>query len=137
MIRKWYPQTPGGPEDKQLRRGKEIAQGAHAAMAWLTTRLTYGVTGGTLPDSTKAALWVTEAERTWLQDGFRKITCQVPNEGALLAIYETARAAGLEAFLITDAGDTEFDGVPTHTAVAIGPDYADRIDPVTACLALY
>jgi PTH2 family peptidyl-tRNA hydrolase len=43
----------------------------------------------------------------------------------------------MECHLVQDAGLTEFGGVPTYTAVAIGPDYDDRIDPVTGDLELY
>jgi len=39
--------------------------------------------------------------------------------------------------LITDGGLTEFGGVPTRTCLGIGPDYDDRIDPVTGDLELY
>ena len=39
--------------------------------------------------------------------------------------------------LITDGGLTEFGGVPTRTCLGIGPDYDDRIGPVTGDLELY
>jgi PTH2 family peptidyl-tRNA hydrolase len=41
------------------------------------------------------------------------------------------------AHLITDRGLTEFGGTPTRTCLAVGPDYDDRIDPVTGDLELY
>ncbi len=36
-----------------------------------------------------------------------------------------------------DEGATEFAGVPTVTALAVGPDYSDLLDPVTGWLDLY
>ena len=38
--------------------------------------------------------------------------------------------------LITDAGLTEFNGVPTKTCLALGPDYPENIDPITGNLKL-
>ena len=49
---------------------------------------------------------------------------------------ERAKAAGLTAHLITDAGDTEFGGVPTVTALGIGPHFSSKLAPVTGELKL-
>jgi PTH2 family peptidyl-tRNA hydrolase len=115
--------------DLGMRRGKEIAQGAHAAMAWLTERYRRATTFD-FP--------LSEAEREWLTQGrSAKIVAQVPGEAELLALLAQARDAGLEAHVIVDAGRTEFGGVPTRTALAVGPDYADLIDGVTGGLKLY
>jgi len=46
---------------------------------------------------------------------------------------------GLIAALIQDAGLTAFGGVPTCTALAVGPDRAaraDRVDAITGALPL-
>jgi len=77
------------------------------------------------------------AEYDWLTTSYRKICLQVDSEKELLEIYEKAVEAGLEAHLITDSGLTEFHGVPTNTCIAIGPDYDERIDLITASLKLY
>ena len=45
--------------------------------------------------------------------------------------------AGLTVSLITDAGATEFGGVPTNTCLAIGPHQAEKIDKITSHLKLY
>jgi peptidyl-tRNA hydrolase, PTH2 family len=116
--------------DLGMRRGKEIAQGAHASMAWLSERLCRS--GFSAPDTDFSA-----AERSWLEGLFTKVVVQVPDEVQLMAAFEKAKAAGLEAHLIQDAGLTEFGGVPTYTALGIGPDFADKIDAVTADLKLY
>jgi PTH2 family peptidyl-tRNA hydrolase len=115
--------------DLAMRRGKEIAQGSHASMAWLVERYRHAAS---------FAFSLSDAEREWLIAGkSAKIVAQVPDEQALFAVYERARAAGVEVHLITDAGRTEFAGVPTRTALAVGPDYSDRIDPITRDLKLY
>jgi PTH2 family peptidyl-tRNA hydrolase len=116
--------------DLHMRRGKEIAQGAHAAMAFLVER--YRRAGGF------AGVALSEAEREWLEGGrSAKIVVQVPDEATLVSLHERARAAGLEAHLIEDRGLTEFGGIPTRTALAIGPDRAEAIDTITRGLALY
>jgi PTH2 family peptidyl-tRNA hydrolase len=38
--------------------------------------------------------------------------------------------------LITDAGATEFHGVPTHTCCAVGPAWTDEVDAITGALPL-
>jgi len=119
--------------DLRMRRGKEIAQGAHASMAWLAERvLTRMTSAGSVAD-----VQLSEAERAWLTSSFRKVTVKVGSEQELLAVYEKALEAGLVAHLVTDRGLTEFGGVPTRTCLGIGPDYDDLIDPVTGDLELY
>ena len=121
-------------KDLKMRRGKEIAQGSHAAMAWLSLRLRAGKV-----DKTKYAyhILLNDAEQAWINGGFRKVVCQVSSLEALMAIHEAAQEAGLESRVITDAGLTEFGKIPTVTALAVGPDYDERIDPVTGELELY
>ena len=82
------------------------------------------------------------AELEWMveipgEKNFKKVLCRVDTEDELKEIYERAKAAGLEAHLIIDSGATEFHGVPTATTVGIGPDYDERIDPITGKLELY
>jgi PTH2 family peptidyl-tRNA hydrolase len=119
--------------DLRMRRGKEIAQGAHAASAWLADRVMQDI----WPNEDVAHLSVTTAQQSWLQSSFRKVTVKVNSEEELIAVYAKALDAGLEVHLITDRGLTEFGGVPTRTCLAVGPDYDDLIDPVTGDLELY
>jgi PTH2 family peptidyl-tRNA hydrolase len=122
-------------KDLKVRRGKEIAQGAHASIAWLTSRLEKdGSWGG---DGVQVEAFLSEAEWQWVQGNFRKITCVVNSEEELLSLVRKAKEAGLTAELIQDSGLTEFGGVPTYTAAAIGPDYDEKLDPVTGDLVLY
>ena len=114
-------------KDLKMRRGKEIAQGSHASMAFLTRQLPSGTDTVQLSDEA----------REWMDKHFTKVCLQAESEAELMDIYEKAKEKGLEVHLITDSGRTEFNGVPTKTCLAIGPNYADRIDEVTSHLKLY
>ena len=81
-----------------------------------------------------AANW--EALIQWVLGKFTKVVVGVQTEAELLALRDQAAAAGLPYSLIQDAGDTEFGGVPTYTALAIGPAQAERLDPITGTLKL-
>ena len=114
--------------DLKMRRGKQIAQGAHASMSFLCRRL-QNQGSISLDDFSKV-------EQAWLTGAFAKVCCRVNSEEELMSIHDQAIAAGLEVHLITDSGKTEFHGLPTRTCLAIGPDVADKIDPITGNLEL-
>lgn len=116
--------------DLHMRRGKEISQGGHAVIAFLARRIRELKDGRRL-------LGLSEDQWEWLFGGSAKITLQSHSEEELLALYYKAKQLGLESHLITDSGKTEFDGVPTNTCIAIGPDRADKVDEVTRTLKLY
>lgn len=124
-------------KDLKMRRGKEIAQGAHAAMAWLSTRMSPTNFLNNVSGEMEYSLWLSEPERNWIDGDFTKITCRVDSEEELLDIYQKACEAQLEVNLIEDKGLTEFGGIPTKTCLAIGPDKAKNIDPITKHLKLY
>jgi len=115
-------------KDLNMCKGKMIAQGAHASLAAI---LSIGRRQGD-----DYVLQLDERIEPWLFGRFKKICVSVNSETELLAIYRQAKAAGLVAALIQDAGLTEFGGVPTYTAVAVGPDRADRVDAITGTLPL-
>jgi len=119
--------------DLRMRRGKEIAQGAHASMAWLRQRIMPQLTSAGRADQAEFSA----AERSWLEGSLRKVTVKVVSEQELLDVYRKALEAGLVVEMITDRGLTEFGGIPTRTCLAVGPDYDDLIDPVTGGLELY
>jgi len=114
--------------DLKMRRGSQIAQGAHASMSFLCRRLQEA--GSVSLDS------LTDAQRAWLTGAFAKVCCRVDSEEELMQIHDKALEAGLEVHLITDSGRTEFHGQPTRTCLAIGPDEADKIDAITGHLEL-
>jgi PTH2 family peptidyl-tRNA hydrolase len=72
----------------------------------------------------------------WLAGSNAKVCVRVESEQELLAVYRAARQAGLLAEAITDAGRTEFHGVPTVTCLAVGPDTDDNLAPITGELKL-
>lgn len=117
-------------KDLKMRRGKEIAQGSHASMEFLVSRLR----------STRRAgdtFYLDEHTIAWIENGAPKICLRVESEKELVALHEKARSLGLRSYLIRDSGRTEFSGVPTLTACAIGPDPGDDIDQVTGDLVPY
>jgi peptidyl-tRNA hydrolase, PTH2 family len=114
--------------DLKMRRGKQIAQGAHASMSFICRRLQQN--GSVSFDD------FTEAQHAWLTGAFAKVCCRVDSEEELMEIHDKALDAGLEVHLITDSGKTEFHGELTRTCLAIGPDEADRIDEITGHLKL-
>jgi len=119
-------------KDLKMRRGKEIAQGAHAAMKWLTKRLSYEPFF-----YTNFHAMLSPVERSWVENNFKKVCLRVDSEEELLALQEKAKKANLLCELVTDRGLTEFDGIPTHTCLGIGPDLAEKIDQITGDLKLY
>lgn len=118
--------------DLNQPKGKLVAQGSHGSMMFITKRL--DPTCCYHPDASTITL--SDVQQRWLDESYVKIVLKVNSEEALLSIYDAAKEAGIEAHLVTDDGRTMFDGVPTKTCVALGPDFADRIDPLTKDLKL-
>lgn len=115
-------------KDLNMRKGKMIAQGAHASMRAI---LKLGHR-----DGASFVIPLDERLAPWLLGRFKKICVSVNSEAELLALHEKAKVAGLITALIQDAGLTEFGGMPTYTAIAVGPDRADRVDAITGELPL-
>lgn len=118
--------------DLKMRRGKEIAQGAHASMAWLSNAVKKSIESGQ-----NIVNFMTKTQQEWIEGNFKKICLQVNSEKDLLDLHARADAAGLTVSLIVDSGLTEFAGIPTNTAIAIGPDNDAEIDKITGTLKLY
>jgi PTH2 family peptidyl-tRNA hydrolase len=119
-------------KDLNMRKGKMVAQGAHASMAAILNLGTYDKQG---PGAT-LTLVLDERVRPWLQGRFKKICVGVNSEQELLDLHQAAQAAGVVCALIQDAGLTEFGGVPTYTALAVGPDQEDVVNRLTGSLGL-
>lgn len=117
--------------DLNMRKGKMVAQGAHASLSFLSDKVGFRKNG----KQAKTIEFDAE-ERAWLTDAFTKVCVRVESEEELHQIYAKAKEKGLRVHLILDAGRTEFDGVPTYTCLAIGPNYAHRINEVTGELKL-
>jgi PTH2 family peptidyl-tRNA hydrolase len=115
-------------KDLNMRKGKMVAQGAHASMRAIL-QLAHRVGNDLI-------IPMDARTEPWLCGRFKKICVSVSSEAELLAVHEKAQAAGLVTALIQDAGLTEFGGVPTFTAVAVGPDEEAKVDAVTGGLPL-
>jgi len=105
-------------KDLNMRKGKLVAQGAHAAV------------GLTLENLDHVEV------KAWLASSFKKICVYVESEQELLDVVAEATRNGLLTKKIIDAGHTEFHGVPTLTCAAIGPAGDAQLKPVTGHLKL-
>ena len=121
VVRQKYPDKRGGV--RSIRAGKLMAQAAHGAMSWMVDKFRHGQP-------------LTEVEKAWLFDRMTKVCCKVDTEEELLALAAQAHQAGVKCHIVTDMGLTEFDGECTMTCIAIGPDLAGAIDPITGHLSL-
>jgi PTH2 family peptidyl-tRNA hydrolase len=109
-------------KDLKMRRGKECAQSAHASMSFLL----------------KSQLSINDKKvLEWINSGQTKICLQANSEQEILDLHKKALSLGLISNYITDAGRTEFNGIPTITTLAIGPNKSEDIDKVTKHLKLY
>jgi len=115
-------------KDLNMRKGKMVAQGAHASMRAIL-QLGHREGGNFIVP-------LDERLEPWLLGRFKKICVSVNSETELLLLHQAANAAGIITALIQDAGLTEFGGVPTYTALAVGPDTSDRVDMITGALSL-
>lgn len=123
-------------KDLKMRRGKEIAQGSHASIAFLTRKIQRYLNDVKYEEK-HFAEYISPIELDWINGIFAKVCVRVNSEEELLEIERKAKEAGLECHLITDRGLTEFGGVPTHTCLAVGPDESEKIDAITGHLELY
>lgn len=105
-------------KDLNMRKGKLVSQGAHASM--------------------KATLLHLDDPRVkeWLNGAFTKIAVSVDSEEEMLILRDKAIEAGLICEEIIDSGKTEFNNVPTRTALGIGPDTHENLLPITGNLKL-
>ena len=100
-----------------MRKGKMVAQGAHASLQATLDNL-----------QNKDVI-------EWLANGMKKICVSCQSEQELRDLHHQALAAKLPCSIILDAGHTEFAG-PTLTAVAIGPAPDEEVDKITKELKL-
>lgn len=120
------------PKARNMRTGKYIAQGAHASLGALLSLSRMSTVGNNLVIPLD-----NEFVRDWVIGRFTKVTCYVETDQELVFIYNSAKLAGIPTSLITDAGLTEFAGVPTLTAVGVGPDNEELINKITGHLPLF
>lgn len=109
-------------KDLNMRKGKMVAQGAHASLIVSLTMLR----GQSNRDIFSE----------WIEKGMTKICLSVDSEKELMDLYKRVCALSIPCEYVVDAGHTEFNGVPTKTCLAIGPWYSEQIDRFTGELKL-
>lgn len=119
-------------KDLNMRKGKMIAQGAHASMKVIFDRMIKKTfADGKLYNE---KILITEKDSPidkWVNGIFKKIVVGTESLNEMVEAYNEAKKIGIPCALIEDAGLTEFGGQVTITACAIGPDLPERIDPIT------
>lgn len=117
-------------KDLKMRSGKIAAQVGHASMKSVLDSMTDTDTFKYIEVNNDTPMSV------WLRGDFTKIVASVDSIEELLQLKLEADAHNIQTTLITDAGKTEFGGIPTITCVAIGPDINDKINHITGHLPL-
>lgn len=118
--------------DLKVRKGKMMAQAAHASMKSILDNFVNR--RGIVPY--ELVLPITSPQHLWINGTFTKVVLKVNSEEELQSIYTKAQEAGIPSALIVDNGKTEFNGVPTTTCCAIGPAFSEDIDKITGHLEL-
>lgn len=118
------------------------SQASHASMAFITKKSTVEWFHGGFENASYFFKKYIPSDghpqiiRHWLENSFRKICVYVNSEEELVSIYEKALAAGMISHLVEDNGATEFNGVKTKTAIAIGPAWDEDFVGITDHLPL-
>ena len=112
--------------DLNMRRGKEIAQGSHASMEFIRSGI----------DKQTNMVSLSSIHIEWLFSGMRKIVVKVNSENEINTIVNSCKELGIPVSTIIDSGKTEFHGIPTLTACAVGPWHSEIIDKITGNLSL-
>jgi len=132
---------------EKLRKGKFVAQGSHASLGAVLSLMKLEFGGHYEELDSGCTTFKSEINRVlpmekgsaldaWVNGIFTKICLKCKDETELELLHYKAKEAGLPTVLITDAGHTEFDGVPTKTCIAIGPAWGEDIDKITGHLKL-
>lgn len=130
-----------------IRKGKFGAQCAHASLGALLTlfsvykqelvRLgTFDVEPGKVQYEYNLTFGKDSILNDWLNGKFTKVVVSVDSDEELIALNKALDETYIPHTLITDAGLTEFHGVPTNTCLGIGPYEAEEIDKFTGNLPL-
>jgi peptidyl-tRNA hydrolase, PTH2 family len=123
-------------KDLNMRKGKIASQVAHASLAVILGiikegRIVYKYGMGWMEND-----HTYKPVTHWLNGSFTKICVYVNSEQELLDIFRKVHETKIPRNLIEDEGRTEFNGIPTHTCLAIGPWTSSEIDKFTKHLPL-
>lgn len=125
-------------KDLKMRKGKMIAQGSHASLGAVFSQsyIDEELSEHTELSHRMKIVPLTPEIEDWFNFRFTKICVGCDSKEELLSLAEKAKEAGLLHFVCKDAGLTEFKGVETYTALAIGPGLSEEIDKITSHLKL-
>lgn len=118
-------------KDLNMRKGKIAAQASHASMKAILNEAK-----PVEKDDDELVIPLSHEMAEWLSGIFTKICVGVNSESELLDIYNQAVAKNIHCSLIQDCGLTEFNNIPTYTAVAIGPGDPTILNEITGDLKL-
>lgn len=128
-------------KDLNMRKGKIAAMSGHACVN-AVLRLLFGSLNNDSFQKKDSKYQLPQAFcennfKDWILDNYTKICVYVNSERELDNLFDKAYEHGLNVVKVIDKGFTEFNGVPTKTCIAIGPDYANKIDEITKNLPLF
>lgn len=109
-------------KDLNMRKGKIAAQAAHASL-------------NSFLMSVGCMKW-RRITQIWQDSTYDKICVYVNSEQDLLHLFTECKENDIPCSLIEDLGKTEFNNVPTFTAIGIGPYWSHEIDRITGDLPL-
>lgn len=112
----------------KMRTGKMVAQGGHGVMSFIFHRMKK-------IEGRRYEIELTEAEEFWKEGNFAKVCLKVTLK-EMIHLHQKSIELGLQSYIVTDSGLTEFDNIPTETCVVIGPDLSEKIDLITGHLSL-
>ena len=80
-------------KDLNMRKGKMVAQGAHASMKFILDRGYYGQSELDSPEEFHSRI-TSPAIKSWMEGLFTKVCVSVDSEEELVSIYEKAKESG-------------------------------------------
>ncbi len=150
MAERYLKQVIVVRKDLTMPAGKLAAMAAHAAMTFILSKLV--VTNQTIEGdgavtvhefdlavSPEQARWLTELDpgiEGTGQVSMAKIVVAVSNLSELLDVEKRAKAAGLTVHRVIDSGYAH-NKAGDFVCIAIGPDWPEKLDPVTSLLKVY
>jgi len=125
--------------DLNMRKGKMVAQGAHASvisMKNMITKTTGDFTENNKQTHLQLSVPMSGCADKWLSGSFTKICVGCRDEVELDLLAYDAKNLGLPVAVMIDDGITEFKDEKVKTCIAIGPACSKKIDTITRSLKL-
>lgn len=107
--------------DSHMGLGRIVAQACHSSILSLLKK-------GEWDNNNFHITNVEEALEFWMKESFTKVTFRAWGNDHMLSLQKEAEGLGLSTALMEEEG--------IITALSVGPDYADRIKPLTQNLRL-